>query len=569
MENIYNIPQSLNEDYELYHLQSSSRKVLIISDVHVPYHDIDALNICYAFAKKQKVDTILLNGDIFDFYGVSSFDKDPRKVKFVEELKIYEQYLDSLQKTFPRCKIYFKIGNHELRIRKYVLLKSPELFGLDALDLPELLHLRARGIEMIESSQITMVGKLPVLHGHEIRLSGGAVNPARSLYLKMKTSCVCSHLHKTSDHTEKTGLDKIISTHSLGCLCHDDQTEILTDKGFVLMKNINKNTNIYEYNQYSKTLSLNKPIAIQKYDYNGDMIHFSSDRVDQLVTPEHKMLAMRSDQKNNKIMSAEELYNCKTKLSIYASAYQHELGTDIDYLWGELYGFIITDGTYRDRCNSIRIYQKTKYNRLKFILEELKIPFSEGMNRTIPTFGIPATYGKLIREENPIKNEISISLLSKNRSFLMGLYEGLIEGDGHRTGNHDYFATHHEECTHQFQELCAKIGYSSITKKSTGERTNLSNKTWFMYRCGVRKYSVSVIKKKEKIKYTGKVYDITTNSGFFVVRRNGKVSISGNCDTHPEYAPINAWNLGFGIVDKDMEGNYEFHNYKIVKGRVV
>ena len=64
-----------------------------------------------------------------------------------------------------------------------------------------------------------LYGKLPIIHGHELRMSAGGVNPARSLYLKFKTSVVCSHLHRTSDHTEKTGLEKVISTHSIGALC--------------------------------------------------------------------------------------------------------------------------------------------------------------------------------------------------------------------------------------------------------------------------------------------------------------------------------------------------------------
>ena len=38
---------------------------------------------------------------------------------------------------------------------------------------------------------------------------------------------------------------------------------------------------------------------------------------------------------------------------------------------------------------------------------------------------------------------------------------------------------------------------------------------------------------------------------------------------NPDYAPINNWNHGFAINLVGENGNYEFRNYKIVKGRVV
>ena len=228
MENIFNLPYALNDKYEMYNFPSSSKKMLIISDIHCPYHDIEALTECYKYAKKQHIDSILLNGDTFDFYRLSKFMQDPMKVNLKEELEIGQKFLDSLQNTFKRCKIYFKVGNHEARLESYLKQKAPELFGLPFFDLSEFLHLHEHGIEVIDANTIMLYGKLPIIHGHELRMSVGGVNPSRTLYNKFKTSCVCSHLHRTSDHTEKTGLDKVISTHSIGCMCdlHPDYARI-------------------------------------------------------------------------------------------------------------------------------------------------------------------------------------------------------------------------------------------------------------------------------------------------------------------------------------------------------
>ena len=216
--NTYGIPESFETEYELYHIPSGYKRTLIAGDIHVPFHSVEAVTKCIEYAKKERVDSVLLNGDIFDFYRLSKFSQDPMQISLKEELKVGEEFLIAMLKALPRAKFYFKVGNHEERLRSYLKMRAPELFGLPYFDFSEFLQLRSKGIGLIDDNRIVMSGKLPVLHGHEIRLGAGSVNPARALYLKFKTSAVTSHLHQTSDHTETSGLGKIISTHSIGCL---------------------------------------------------------------------------------------------------------------------------------------------------------------------------------------------------------------------------------------------------------------------------------------------------------------------------------------------------------------
>lgn len=220
MENIFKIPSSYEKAYKPYVIDHMKYKRLgIMSDIHVPYHSVDALNIAFDHLRKQRVDSILLNGDIIDFHKLSSFVHDPESVDLVEELRILKEFLLSLKSAFPKCKIFYKIGNHENRLQRYLKIKAPELFFLPYFDYEEFLGLKQLGISLIDDNQIIFHGKLAILHGHEIKLGAGAVNPARSLYLKFKDSSVVGHLHRTSQHTEKTGTGKVISTWSLGCLC--------------------------------------------------------------------------------------------------------------------------------------------------------------------------------------------------------------------------------------------------------------------------------------------------------------------------------------------------------------
>ena len=40
------------------------------------------------------------------------------------------------------------------------------------------------------------------------------------------------------------------------------------------------------------------------------------------------------------------------------------------------------------------------------------------------------------------------------------------------------------------------------------------------------------------------------------------------CGLHPEWMPINKWCLGSAFVTKDRSGNFEFNNFKVIKGRI-
>jgi hypothetical protein len=159
-------------------------------------------------------------------------------------------------------------------------------------------------------------------------------------------------------------------------------------------------------------------------------------------------------------------------------------------------------------------------------------------------------------------------------NFLVALYNGLISGDGHRKVQHngnttDYFSTHFIEATNQFQELCHKIGYSCIVKKHEYERTSLCDRKSYIYKCYVRKCDYGIVTSKEVIEYSGNVYDVTTDTGYFIVRRNGKVSVSGNCDLNPDYAPYGNWNWGFALVDVEKNGNFTVENHRILPSGAV
>lgn len=195
-------------------------KVLILSDIHIPYHDEVAVNAALAHGKKKKPDVIILNGDIGDFYGVSRHDKDPRR-SLADELDAIRQFLFHLRKQFPTSRILYKIGNHEARMEMFLVKNAPVLLGVSDFELPVLLKFDELNIELVPSLTLIRLGNLPIYHGHELPQGmSSPVNPARGIWMRVQESLICGHWHRTSEHTESTGLNKRLSScWSTGCLC--------------------------------------------------------------------------------------------------------------------------------------------------------------------------------------------------------------------------------------------------------------------------------------------------------------------------------------------------------------
>lgn len=197
---------------------SGKNRVLILSDIHIPYHDAKALKTAIEHGKKFNPTIVLLNGDVGDFYAVSDHSKDPRRL-MAEELDALRQFLFYIRAQFPKARILYKIGNHETRVERYLTKNAPVILGVAEFKIESFLKFEDMGIELVESLQITRLGKLPVIHGHELP-KGGGVNPARWLWLKLDETAMCGHFHKTSENIESTGLQKKLTNNwSLGCLC--------------------------------------------------------------------------------------------------------------------------------------------------------------------------------------------------------------------------------------------------------------------------------------------------------------------------------------------------------------
>jgi len=194
---------------------------IVAADMHIPYHDNDAIDIMLDRLAAMGAKALILDGDVMDMYQASSFTRDPLQMTLADELELVCDFILGVQQDFPGLKIYYKLGNHEKRWESMLRLKIPELVGFEFTSAKKLLETRLPGVIVINHTTPITYGKLTIIHGHEYGGgSGMPVNPARLMFLKAKKSVLCAHYHQKSEHQEPTIVGDSIDAWSVGCLCN-------------------------------------------------------------------------------------------------------------------------------------------------------------------------------------------------------------------------------------------------------------------------------------------------------------------------------------------------------------
>lgn len=189
------------------------QRTALLYDVHAPYHDKAAYYMALDYLRnlKPKVDRLVLGGDFVDFHKISFWKGDPDRMTFEDEVAEANDMLKELRQMWYRTPIDYLEGNHEQRLFRYIKDKAPDLAFRNRID--DVLSLKHRRIKYISNiiracsnKPIYNLGKLFVLHGHEKKVSWGAINLARLYYAKCKTNIIIGHHHR-SDYALVRKLD--------------------------------------------------------------------------------------------------------------------------------------------------------------------------------------------------------------------------------------------------------------------------------------------------------------------------------------------------------------------------
>lgn len=174
-------------------------RIGVLADTHFPYHDPRAIELALAALADWGPDLIVHLGDVYDFYMISRFAKDPRRGRSVaEEVRSADAFWADLA-AFG-CPVYVLKGNHDDRLDQR-LNEAGGMAGLTSVD--ELARAGDR-VTWLPSQAHLRVGPVVFLHG-DVRGKNGGKHAARSLLDRLNVTFVCGHFHRedragTSDY---------------------------------------------------------------------------------------------------------------------------------------------------------------------------------------------------------------------------------------------------------------------------------------------------------------------------------------------------------------------------------
>lgn len=203
---------------------------LVLSDLHVPWHEPDALRPALDYGLEHNADCIILMGDISDCYALSKFTHERSKEYLADSLRATWTILCLIRDAFPKARIIYKLGNHEERWLDFFCHHGRELFEMAftrfafVMQTPKVFGVNSErnlDIDWVEDRVPLRIAKLWLLHGHELpKAPSNPVNAARNTQLKTGECVLVGHWHQSSKHRVTTLADRVITCFSQGCLCN-------------------------------------------------------------------------------------------------------------------------------------------------------------------------------------------------------------------------------------------------------------------------------------------------------------------------------------------------------------
>jgi hypothetical protein len=219
---VWRIPKSMADEHTEFVIHGAQR-ILRLGDIHFPFHCERSLAASLDYGYQHDPTIILLAGDILDLPNLSTHP-NIKPMDFLEqEFLMMAEFLETLRTHFPKARIVWMEGNHEQRVKHYLMRKAPELFSLSNMDVPGFLCSYAgphamTNVEWVDDCRVVRTGKLAHLHGHEFR-GGGGVMPARWLFLRTGENAICGHFHRTHEFSEPSLSRSQRGAWTTGCLC--------------------------------------------------------------------------------------------------------------------------------------------------------------------------------------------------------------------------------------------------------------------------------------------------------------------------------------------------------------
>lgn len=337
----------------------------------------------------------------------------------------------------------------------------------------------------------------------------------------------------------------------LGCYASD--TEVLTQRGWLLHQDMTLDDFVACYDPTSETLRWARPSVIHEYDYSGDMVRFRGDAIDMLVTPNHRMVVKPAyelpkgtirPQKNPRSWHFKEA----SKLS--ASPWHIPYATPFDDTpyaehsetpFPTFLGWWLSEGSLNDFAPTLCQHEGELADRMISTVRDLgfDVKVWRGKAKARPheqtmmllRMRKATNLGRWLianaGDHAPNKHIPEIAW-RWDEDCRRALFLALMEGDGHNRGDGVWtYTTVSTRLADDVQRLAISLGYSAHIKRRPPSGKGRYDQLNVLI--GSRRTLAIRSKRQKSVEpYNGKVYCLTVPTGAYVTRRNGQAGIAGN-----------------------------------------
>lgn len=316
-----------------------------------------------------------------------------------------------------------------------------------------------------------------------------------------------------------------------GNQCESEDTEVLTPDGWKTHDNLKEGDLIYTWKDGQ--LNINKTEAVNVYDFDGIMHHYSGMCMNQLVTPNHRVLCSFGDE-DPQLYTSSTLFdrNDTVKIPVALDCDRPDYDISDDDLDAAV--FFLTDGSIDAPINrSPRILwckSASRYGIPHFldimkregIVPTQRVGRSKEFNTDVQIFRLnTADSAKYIDLLEKTKKKLPSWMLYLSKRQARRVIDLWSKTDGHVSGNIRLQADT-REVADGLQILAMIAGYSSRAYDTVIGNNKMATHVVKIFTAQKRSAMIY------PVAYKGKVWCPTTKDGIVIFRRNGYVFISGN-----------------------------------------
>lgn len=319
--------------------------------------------------------------------------------------------------------------------------------------------------------------------------------------------------------------------------CYTGDVEILTKGGWKRFDNLLDEDLVAQYHE-DGAIDFTETSEVVRQEYSGEILDFSGRNMDLSVTPNHRMV-IRDVRKDGVSIALAHNYSTSNGSTRYITAGNYD--GDL-YLTPEEISLLVAiqaDGSWAKTGYRIELAKERKKEKILGVLGVLGCEYKKNKGKTLPSGR--KTLSIFIREEDlgriseyldddkNFKNSLIHLTLDCKRIFI----EELSFWDGWKFKNNIFYSQ--AEQRGKSVDVAASIASLSglgvylcdIHKEGAAKQVRLTTSSSYL------KSNLAIeISGRE---YKGKIYCVTVPTGMVLVRRNGKVVVSGNTTNAEAY----------------------------------